>query len=180
MMNRLCIVLVLSLCLTCTGTLFAKPRTEVKTPELTVRLIERTPEQIAAFYEARGFSKQMVQVLKAQCFLGVLIKNTSPHVIWLDLAGWTFTDQTGAVPRLDRTYWRDKWQALQIPMAHQSTFRWTLLPEKLDFRPDEREGGNILLPRRGHPLRIEAVFMLDDGTQQKPVKIRFDDIRCPR
>lgn len=46
--------------------------------------------------------------------------------------------------------------------ARQPTFRWTLLPENLDFQPDEREGGNIMLPRTRDPL----------------LRLKFDNLYC--
>ena len=145
---------------------------------LTVRLTPRTPQQMAAFYEARGFQPAMIDVVSAQCFITVLIKNTSADIVWLDLAQWTFHDADGRLERRHRDDWRRQWQVLDIPLAHQSTFRWTLLPERLDFRPGEHEGGNIILPRTGRPITISARF--DAGTDRsgKPILVELNNVRC--
>ena len=74
-------------------------------PELALGLMPRTPQQIAAFYEARGFSEQMIQKLKQQCFITVWIHNKSSQVIWLDLSRWRFNNADGVVARRDRHYW---------------------------------------------------------------------------
>lgn len=145
---------------------------------LTVRLSPRTPQQMAAFYEARGFPRTMVDRLSAQCFITVLIGNTGPDIVWLDLANWTFRNADGRVERRDRVYWRQQWQALRIPLAHQSTFRWTLLPERLDFRPGEHEGGNIVLPHSDAPLRIAARFDVGADRKGEPILVEFDAVRC--
>lgn len=145
---------------------------------LSVTLVPRTPQQMSAFYEARGFPREMIDLLSGQCFITVLIKNKDADVLWLDLAHWRFSNADGAVPRRDRVYWREQWKTLQIPLAHQSTFRWTLLPEQLDFRPGEQEGGNIILPRLGKPVSLTARFDVGAERTGKPVQIDFDQVPC--
>lgn len=152
----------------------------VTSDQLSVGLTPRTPQQMAAFYEARGFGREMIGLLNQQCFITVSIANKSTDVIWLDLTQWQFENADGAVIREDRNYWREHWSRMQIPMAHQSTFRWTLLPEQLDFRPGEYEGGNIILPRLGKPMTISARF--DTGKQRDgiPLQISFKNVACAK
>ena len=59
----------------------------VKTPELEINFMPRTPNQLGSFYEARGFPKAMRDVLSKQCFITVGILNTSKEKIWHDLSG---------------------------------------------------------------------------------------------
>ena len=154
------------------------PAYEWNSPQLLIRLEPRTPEQMAAFYEARGFGRAMIDVLRAQCYITVLIENRSEGILWLDLAQWRFTNADGEVSRPDRNYWKERWQTMGIPLAHQSTFRWTLLPERLDFRPGEREGGNIVLPRLGKPLRIHARFERGEDRDGQPIDVTVDAVTC--
>ena len=147
-------------------------------PQLEIGIKPRTPQQIAAFYEARGFSNVMVAMLKQQCFLTIWIHNKSQNIIWLDLSRWQFSTASGTVTRLDRNYWKALWNKMQIPLAHQSTFRWTLLPEKLDFRPDEREGGNIILRRDHHPIEIQADFPTRVDQSGIPISVTIQNIKC--
>lgn len=149
-----------------------------RSDRLVVSLDPRTPEQIAAFYEARGFARPMIELLAGQCYLTVFIHNRSREVIWLDLAQWRFSDAQGEIIRRDRAYWLQRWEAMAIPQAHRSTFRWTLLPERLDFRPDEREGGNIILPRTGRPITVSARFDTGADRGGAPIDIRFENVRC--
>lgn len=146
--------------------------------KLTVTLSPRTPQQMSAFYEARGFGREMIEALAKECFITVLIRNKSDDILWLDLDRWTFNNADGPVARRDRAHWRERWTALQIPMAHQSTFRWTLLPERLDFRPGEQEGGNIILPRLGMPVKITARFDAGRDRSGKPVMVEFKQVEC--
>ena len=140
----------------------------------------RPPQQIAAFYEARGFSKSMIEELKQQCFITVWIHNKSSDVIWLELPKWRFRHADDAIKRRDRQYWKAIWSKMQIPLAHQSTFRWTLLPERLDFQPDEREGGNIILPRDDRPIQIQATFPTHKDKSGTPITVIFDYVHCAK
>ena len=67
---------------------------------------------------------------------------------------------------------------MNIPMAHQSTFRWTLLPELLDFHPREKEGGNIIISRLGKPFSISARFDTGKERQGKPITMNFNNLTC--
>lgn len=93
----------------------------------------------------------MIEVLRQQCYLTVFIHNKSQDILW---------------------------QAMEIPLAHHSNFRWTLLPEQLDFLPGEREGGNLILPRLGKPLRIQARFDTGADRSGPPVQLVFDRVEC--
>ena len=67
---------------------------------------------------------------------------------------------------------------MKIPQAHQSTFRWTLIPETLDFYPKEKEGGNVILPRTGKPFSVFAKFDTGKDRKGKPIIINFDNMTC--
>ena len=157
-------------------TLQAEP--EYKSERLVVNLTPRTPQQIAAVYEGRGFTEPMIDILRKQCFITVFIENKSRDIIWLDLDHWQFTNTDGPLIRRDRQHWKARWQKMDIPLAHQSTFRWTLLPEQLDFLPDEREGGNIILPRNDQPIMLNARFDIGEQREGKPIDIQLENIQC--
>jgi hypothetical protein len=156
----------------------AANRAQHESTSLELRISTRTPQQIGAFYEARGFQKNMIAILKQQCFVTVFIKNKSDDFIWLDLSRWDFTNEDGTVTRYDRQFWKQKWQTMDIPLAHQATFRWTLLPERLDFHPNEREGGNIILPRLNKPFDITAQFPTGADGKGLPLSVNFKHIEC--
>jgi len=138
----------------------------------------RTPNQMAAFYEARGFPQNMVETLKGYCFITVGIRNKSRDVIWLEQDNWRFVSAEGEVERMHRNRWKELWTAMAVPQAAQSTFRWTLLPEELDFRPDEGEGGNVVLKRTDGPFSLMARFVIGEDKQGGAVDVRIDGVRC--
>jgi len=156
----------------------AATKVEFENQQIKVRIATNPPQPISAFYEGRKFQKNMIDILKQQCFVSIFIHNKSDHFIWLDLSQWQFNNSDGKISRLDRHYWKTKWQEMNIPVAHQSTFRWTLLPEKLDFHPDEKEGGNILLPRLGKPFNFTARFYTGKDKKGTPINLKFNNMTC--
>ncbi|MCR4301379.1 MAG: hypothetical protein NUV51_07190 [Sulfuricaulis sp.] len=140
----------------------------------------RSPEQIAAFYEARGFPNTAIEALTQTCFVTVSFHNRSGDVVWLELSRWRFVDEHGReVKRRNRAYWNALWEKLGVPMANRATFGWTQLPEVRDLRPSEPVGGNVaLLPPSGR-FRLEARFATGAHKQGKEIIVILDDLSCP-
>ncbi len=181
-MRYLAVTLLLVTLHSSSGPLAAEPiaskRLRFENASLRVSMLPRTPEQIAAFYEARKFPVDMIERLKKECFVTVGIHNKTNDILWLELDNWTFSAAGKPVKRYHRNEWRSVWKSLAVPMASQSTFRWTLLPESLDFRPGEREGGNIILHRTNRAIRVNARFRTGADKSGKPVDIQVDELYC--
>jgi hypothetical protein len=150
----------------------------IQTPELELELTPRTPDQMGSFYEARGFPENMLNIIRQQCYITVGITNHSNQRIWLDLSSWEFSAGGKILKREHRDYWKTRWKAMNIPLSKQSTFRWTLLPETLDYLPGEREGGNILLPFTRNTISLTATFATGDDKQGKKITIITDTLFC--
>ena len=150
----------------------------IKTPEMDIKFTSRTPNQMGSFYEARGFPKNMRDILKQQCFITVGIRNKSQSKIWLDLSNWQFSADAKPLKREHRDYWKKRWQDMNIPLSKQSTFRWTLLPESLDYLPNEYEGGNIILPFTDRPISISMTFATGENKNGKTLTLNTDRIFC--
>jgi len=144
-----------------------------------LRLTARTSDQTVAFYTARGFPTSMIEVIRARCFLTTVVTNRSRDVVWLEPSRWRFGTADGEIARFDRSWWNAQWQALEAPLPSRATFRWTLLPERLDLRPDEGEGGNLTLPRVEGPFWVEARFATGPARNGQEILIRVEDLRCP-
>lgn len=151
---------------------------QIENSDFRLVLVPRSPEQIAAFYEARGFPRPALDLLRNLCFLTVGFKNRSRDIIWLELDRWQFYTDRSMVQRIHRREWPARWKRLDIPKNLQATFRWTLLPESLDFRPQEEEGGNIILPRIQTPLSLNASFPTGRNKQGRHLNITVDNLQC--
>lgn len=154
------------------------PRVSIKTADLEITFIARTANQMGSFYEARGFPQNMRDILKKQCFITVGIQNNSNKKIWLDLANWKFSAAGKPIQRDHRDTWKQRWQKMGIPLNKQSTFRWTLIPEQLDYLPGEHEGGNIVLPFTRETISLTATFATGENKQGKKITIKTDKLFC--
>lgn len=150
----------------------------VNTGQIEVQFAPRSPNQLMSFYEARGFPAEMLEILKDQCFITVRVHNKSREKIWHNLENWSFTHNGKPLRREHRNYWLDKWHSMNMPQASISTFRWTLIPESLDYLPDEEEGGNIILPRVTGPINVKASFPTGDNKQGQEITIESDRLYC--
>lgn len=150
----------------------------IQQDQVKLELMPRTPEQIASFYEARGFPKAMIDELRKQCFITVRIHNQREQLLWLDLENWAFTSEGHPIERKHRNEWIQYWKSRDMPMHSQATFRWTLLPEILDYLPDEQESGNLILPATEGNITLQATFATGDHKQGKAITIRYDKLQC--
>ena len=148
---------------------------------LTFRLSARTPSQMAAFYEGRGVVRRAIDQIRAACFLGGVIVNRTPDVLWIDLEQWRFLDRAGqSIRRYKREYWTDVWKRLDVPLANRSVFNWTQLPEQRDLRPAESVGGNLsLVPPKGSFV-LEAHFPQGAARDKGEMVVRVENLHCPR
>lgn len=158
----------------------AKGRYVLEHQDFRLRITPRTQQQIAAFYEGRGFPKTATNELQNVCFFGIGLHNKSKDIIWLDLSNWQFTSHGQPVRRLDKHYWRKRWQELGLARPLQSTFRWTQMPEALNYLPDEREGGNIILPRDRAPFSVTATLITKQDRSGKHYQIKIDNLECAK
>jgi len=152
----------------------------VENKHIKLEMIARTPEQMAAFYEARGFPKTAIQELKQLCFITTGVTNKSHEIIWMKLANWQFTTKQGSLKRFHRNELKARLQKTDLAQQYLSTFRWTLIPETLDYRPEEREGGNIVLPATAEVFSLHAEFVMGAEKTGKHISIQLNNLRCAK
>lgn len=148
---------------------------------LMVKVSPRASEQIAAFYEARGFPPPAVRLVSGHCFIGVTVKNRTGNVVWLEPGRWRFvmTEKDGNDFRpLDSEYWQRRWQEIGLSPAKQATFRWTQLPKSRDLQPQEPVGGNIAIPATTGSFALELRFATGPDRSGPEIRRRFDGLRC--
>ena len=148
--------------------------------QLLMVLVPRAPEQMAAFYEARGFPQNAIDLITDTCFVTVHIENKSRQVTWLETDNWRLTGNGQALNIMGTDYWNRQWDEIDLPQAHRSTFFWTQLPAVVDLQADEPVGGNIVVPGSVKHFDIEANFMTNQDKSGKPIQIRFDQVECPK
>lgn len=155
-----------------------KPLIQINTRQYRIRLNPRTPEQIAAFYYGRGFPSAMVKKIQTLCFITIGVRNKTNGLLLLDFNNWKFQSAKGQVKRYTRTHWIAQWKKNQFPLRTIATFRWTVLPEKYEFQPDEGEAGNILLERTDQAFSINATLHLKRGNKTESLAVTFPTMKC--
>jgi hypothetical protein len=139
-----------------------------------------TPDQMAAFYEARGFPAGAIQRLRRTCFVMAHVENRGKQVLWLELKNWHFLSDGKEIHRLDRDYWDGVWNDIGMPQASRSTFGWTQLPEERDLQPDEPVGGNLILPPTDESFTLQADFLTGKNKREGMIRVRFENLRCAK
>jgi len=148
--------------------------------QLLMVIIPRAPEQMAAFYEARGFPQTAIDIITGTCFVTVHIENRGQQVTWLETANWRLSSNSQAVNIMGADYWNGQWDAIDLQQAYRSTFHWTQLPPVVDLQADEPVGGNIVLPGSVSRFHLEANFMTGKDKHGEPLQVTFEQVECPR
>ena len=146
--------------------------------DVMFRVYRRSPNQIAAFYEGRGFDHKAINEIKKYCSIAVIVKNKTNDVLWLELDKWRFVSEGETVSRTTRTFWKSLWEKINLPQAHQSTYGWTLMPELRDLQKDESVGGSIPLPMLTEPFTIIANFSTGQNKGGKIKTVTMKNIKC--
>jgi hypothetical protein len=152
----------------------------VENDQLLVVLIPHTRDQMAAFYEARGFPRDAITRIRKTCFVTVHVRNKSRSVIWLEQKNWRTTGNNKPLPRLGSDYWYGQWNDIDLPLAKRSTFGWTQLPLVRDLQPDEPVGGNVVFPGTTESFDLEARFYVGKDKRGGMLVTRFENIQCPK
>jgi hypothetical protein len=152
----------------------------IENDQLLVVLMPRTPEQMAAFYEARGFPDDAIARIRKTCYVTVHVKNKSRSVIWLEQGNWLTTSNNKPVTRLGSDYWDGQWNETDLPLAKRSTFGWTQLPLVRDLQPDEPVGGNVVFPGTTESFDLTARFYVGKDKRGGMLVARFENIQCPK
>jgi len=150
-----------------------------ETNEFKVSLSPRTVSQTIAFYTGRGFPQFALDELKSMCFITIGIRNKGKNRVWFDLDNWNFKTADGEVKRRLRPEWTQRWTELGLEKRFQSTFRWTLMPEKMGLYAHEGEGGNVTLIRTDNAITITGtIYVGKDKSKTYPIEI--NNVHCAR
>lgn len=147
--------------------------------QLSMRISTGKPEQIAAFYNGRGFNQESINAIIKTCFVSVRIENKTYEALWLIPDDWRFYNSNGdPIRRIKRSDWKQTWTQTGLKQAHQSTFGWTQLPEIRDLRPNEPVGGNLTIAWQSRPFTLVANFRTDMDQSGEPRTLTFENLTC--
>lgn len=157
----------------------AQARVEGEKDGVRYAVVPRTPAQMAAFYEARGFPPSAIDALARACFLTVTLVNQGRDRVWLELDRWHLRDAGGSeVARISRADWSARWQRIGLPAAQRATFGWTLLPEARDLHPAEPVGGNLTVAPSSDSFILTARLPTGASKEGREIVIEIPGLRC--
>ena len=109
---------------------------------IQVRLTQIDPNQIRAFYQARGFSPQQLEPYAATCVFMTVVRNIGTTAIEHRLADWHYQD----TPRQSRHIrskeeWDALWTKMEVPQPARIAFTWAQFPAEQRFEPGDWNQG---------------------------------------
>jgi len=146
--------------------------------EIYLRFVYRSAEQVAAFYEGRGFPKAAIERAVQTCYVTVILKNKSDDLLWFELDNWLFHQKGKTIERYKQAYWNKQWDELKLKQSYRSTFGWTLFPDTRDARPGESVSGNITLPMQTQPFSLTLNFARGEDRKGKTKMVKLNNIYC--
>lgn len=117
---------------------------------VSIRLVQRLPDQTRAFFAARGFSREHTERIAQSCVFQTVFKNIaaadSAMVVRYDLTEWQIhindSQRKLKVKQLKvKQQWMDEWQQSQAPQKAQIAFSWSLLPTQQKYKAGDYNWG---------------------------------------
>jgi len=151
---------------------------------LSLKLIQRLPDQTRAFFLARGFPKAVADDIALSCVLQTIGRNRStpdqPVSLGYDLHDWRLRLPDGSRRHIR---FKEDWDAAwngdpEIPQAARIAFRWATFPTTQQFEP----GGDYNWGMTSFGLPPGSRFDLELQWQEngRPQSALIEDITCPQ
>lgn len=124
------------------------PYWQVSDRGMSLRLVQRLPDQTRGYFMARGFAKPEADLIARSCLFQTIFKNTSNHGqpsdIQYNLRDWVVTVGDKHQGLKLREDWQREWEKRKINKAAQVAFEWSLYPTKQVYRPGDYNWGMSL------------------------------------
>ena len=121
------------------------PFWEFRTSGMSVRLVQRLPDQTRAFFRGRGFSKSDAELIAQNCIFQTIYKNTAaagnPLIIDYDLTQWVVLQNKHASHLKVREEWQRIWSQHTVSSAAQIALNWSLLPTRQTYHANDYNWG---------------------------------------
>jgi len=157
------------------------PYWELIKPNLSLRIVQRLPDQTRAYFLGRGFSKSDSDFIASHCFFQTIFRNTStstePHKLEYDLTQWQIKYQKKNHSLLVRKNWLKIWEQRNVQSAQKIAFEWSLLPTKQEYLPEDYNWGMSTYPLpHGAKFDLDIIWYIDGKKYQTIIP----DIQCAK
>ena len=157
------------------------PFWEWRNEYMTLRLVQRLPDQTRAYFAGRGFKPAEVKTIAGYCVFQTVYTNISSadkkRVIRHDISDWKVHYKDKSFPMKPREDWKPFWQKRGVAQAQIVAFEWSLLPSRQIFEAgDYNWGMTVFEVPHGARFDLDISWKVD-GKQQMA---RMKNITCAK
>ena len=139
------------------------PYWEVVEPGVSIRLVQRLPDQTRGFFQARGFPVEDSDVIAQSCVFQTVFKNLSaasaPATIEYNLRDWVVYVNGTRHGLKTREDWHKEWSKRKVPPSAQLAFEWALLPTRQTYQAGDYNWGMTLFALKpGTEFDLDVVW----------------------
>ncbi len=102
---------------------------------LSLRLVQRLPDQTRAFFQARGFSSAAADRIADACIFQTIFRNESEQPVSYVLDHWRVLRPGASGQLMTRERWDVAWREGEASQSARIALRWSLLPTRQRFEP---------------------------------------------
>jgi hypothetical protein len=121
------------------------PYWEIKDKGMSLRLVQRLPDQTRGFFLARGFSKEDVELIAQGCVFQTVFRNLSHHdepaSLSYDQRSWVIRHDNRKTGMKTREDWEKIWLTRNTPGPSRLAFKWSLFPATQTYKPGDYNWG---------------------------------------
>ncbi len=121
------------------------PFWEISNAAMSLRLVQRLPDQTRGFFTARGFSSAHAEIIAQSCVFQTVFKNQSqqgtPSPLEYDLREWVIVVAGAKQGMKTREDWKTQWQQLNVALPAQLAFEWSLYPTRQVYQAGDYNWG---------------------------------------
>lgn len=156
------------------------PFWEWKDENLSIRFVQRLPDQTRAYFAGRGFADKEVRKIASWCVFQTVYTNISSPpgvVIRHDINDWRLHYRGENSQLKARENWAPEWRAKGIKQAQIVAFEWSLFPSSQVFQAGDYNWGMTFLPvPHGETFSLKIAWKVDG----KQYSAMLEDIACAR
>ena len=121
------------------------PYWQYQNDAISIRFIQRLPDQTRGYFMARGFSAKHAETVANSCVFQTIFRNisdkTTPAIIDYDMNNWQIKQNNRTSKLKTREDWALVWEKVNLPMPAKLAFNWGLLPTTQHYQPGDYNWG---------------------------------------
>jgi len=155
------------------------PFWEWRSENVSIRLVQRLPDQSRAYFVARNFTTEQAELIAQSCVFQTIFKNIAApgqaQEIRYDLSEWIVISAGHKQGLITRQDWQTIWKTKNVAQAARIAFEWSLLPTRHHYQPGDFNWG-MTLYGLSPGARFDLQLVWYENDEQK--KALIADVEC--